>query len=70
VWLPRCPVLLRVIRCLPPLEGVDEDALAGELALGEQVSAVGGRRLISLEGGNRRVGTVGGAAVRGYGDLN
>jgi len=60
----------RVIRCLPPLEGVDEDVLAGELALDERITAFGGRRLISLEGGNRGVGTLGGAAVRGYGDLN
>ncbi len=62
--------LLRVIRCLPPLEGAEENTLAGELALDERITAFGGRRRISLEGGNRGVGTVGGAAVRGYGDLN
>ena len=62
--------MLRIIRCLPPLEGADEDFLAGELALGEPLSAFGGRRRITLEGGNRGVGPVGGAAVRGYGDLN
>ena len=41
----------------------------GRTGLGWRVTAVGGRRLISLGGGNRGRGTGGGAVKIGYGDL-
>ena len=58
--------LLRVIRCLPPPGGGCRWHGGGGTGESGGVTACGGRRLISLEGGNR--GQDGDEVRGGYGD--
>ena len=58
--------MLRVIRCLPPREGGRRWHGGGNAWRGWKVTACGGRRLISLEGGHRGQGDD--EVWGGYGD--
>jgi hypothetical protein len=64
------PFVLRVIRCLAPSGVRDRSRWAGGLQRDRRVTAAGGRRRISLEGGNRGRLARGRAGARRYGDLN